>query len=138
MEKTKVAVAGHFNPLHIGHLQLIDEARRMGNYLVVIVANDIQAKNKREKVFTPLTERMMIMSHIKGVDEVVASVDNDSTIKETLKLVMPDILASGCDEEHPDAIEEYEICYKLGIKTKWNVGGNKIRSSSEILKEYTK
>lgn len=131
-----VAVAGHFNPLHIGHLQLINEARTMGDKLIVIVANDTQASLKREPVLIPLEERMQIMRHIKGVDEVVASVDLDSTVKQTLKLVMPDVLASGCDSEHPDALEEAEICHNLGIKTRWNVGGDKIRSSSEILKQY--
>lgn len=135
---TRVAIAGHFNPLHVGHLQLLKEAMTMGDKLIVIVANDTQALLKRDRVLIPLTERMMIMANVKGVDEVVASIDTDSTIKETLKLVMPDILASGCDEGHPDAMEESEICHKLNIKTKWNVGGAKIRSSSEILKQYEK
>lgn len=133
-----VVIAGHFNPLHVGHIQLIAEARRLGDSLTVIVANDTQAALKREPVLIPLQERMMIMSCIKGVDGVVASIDNDTSVKETLKLVRPDILASGCDEAHPDAIEEAEICYNLGIETKWNVGGAKIRSSSEILNKYEK
>jgi cytidyltransferase-like protein len=131
-----VAIAGHFNPIHVGHLQLIDAARNMGDKLIVIVANDTQAGNKRKPVLIPLQERMMLVSRIKGVDEVIASIDLDTTIKETLKLVKPDVLASGCDENHPDAIEEAEICYNLGIQTKWNVGGNKIRSSSIILNNY--
>lgn len=135
-EMITVAVAGHFNPLHVGHLQMIKVARKMGDRLVVIVANDIQAAKKRNPVLIPLTERMNIMRSIKEVDEVVASIDTDSSIRETLKLVSPDILASGCDENHEDAIAEAEICYNLGIKTVWNVGGNKIRSSSEILKQY--
>lgn len=131
-----VAIAGHFNPLHIGHLQLIDEARRMGDYLIVIVANDRQAFLKRTPVLLPLQDRMMILSKIKGVDHVVASIDEDSNVKETLKLVRPDILASGCDENHPDALEEAAICHELGIKSVWNVGGSKIKSSRNILKDY--
>jgi cytidyltransferase-like protein len=139
MEKTNetiVAIAGHFNPLHVGHLQLIKEAKTLGDKLVVIVANDHQAKLKRDPVLIPLEERMHIINNIKGVDSVVASIDQDSTVKETLKLVMPDVLASGCDDGHPDAMEEAEICHRLGIKTKWGIGGDKIRSSSEILQHY--
>jgi cytidyltransferase-like protein len=132
----KVAIAGHFNPIHVGHLQLIDEARRMGDYLIVIVANDIQAGMKRKPVLLPLQDRLMILSYIKGVDEVVASIDEDTSVKETLKLVKPDVLASGCDESHPDAVKEAEICQNLGIKSVWNVGGEKIKSSSVILKNY--
>lgn len=131
-----VAVAGHWNPLHVGHLALLKEARRMGDKLVVIVANDTQAALKREPVLIPLEERMMIMGSIRGVDEVVAAIDTDSTVKETLRLVMPDILASGCDESHPDAMEEAEICHNLGIKTVWGVGGKKMRDSSKILETY--
>lgn len=137
MGKTKVVVAGHFNPLHVGHLQMIAEAKLLGDKLIVIVANDRQAKMKRPCLM-PLEERMMIMANIKGVDEVVASIDTDSNIKHTLKMVKPDILASGCDKNHPDAIEEAEICKMLGIKTIFNVGGKKINSSSEILKTWEK
>ncbi len=133
-----VAIAGHFNPLHVGHLQLIKAAAYMGDRLVVIVANDTQASIKRTPVLLPLQDRMMIMSSIKEVDYVVASIDMDSTIKETLKLVNPDILASGCCSDHPDAIEESKICEELGIGTRWHVGGSKIKSSSEILSNYEK
>lgn len=132
----KVVIAGHFNPLHVGHLQLIDGARRLGKVLTVIVANDEQARMKREPVLLPLQDRMMIMSHIKGVDKVIASIDTDSSVKETLKLIRPDILASGCSPDHPDAVEEAGICDSLGIRTVWGVGGDKIKSSSEILKQY--
>jgi len=133
---TKVAVAGHFNPIHPGHLLMIEEATKLGDYLVVIVANDIQAQAKRPKVFMPIHDRMMIMSHIKGVNEVVASIDTDSSIKNTLKMVKPDILASGCEDTHPDALEEKAICDKLNIKTIYNVGGGKIHSSSTLLQNY--
>ncbi len=132
----KVVIAGHFNPAHPGHLLLIEEARKLGSHLTVIVANDIQAQAKRPKVFMPLHDRMMMMNCIKGVDEVVASIDIDSNIKNTLKMVQPDILASGCSEDHPDAIEEREICEKLNIKTVYNVGGDKIHSSSTLLNNY--
>lgn len=137
MKKKKiVCISGHWNPLHVGHIQLIDSARRLGDELVVIVANDVQASIKRTPVLIPLQERMMIMSFIKGVDRVVASIDNDTSVKETLKLLKPDILASGCDKNHPDALKEAEICHDLGIETVWCVGGDKIRSSSEILSNY--
>lgn len=132
----KVCVSGHFNPLHPGHLLMMEEARKLGDYLVVIVANDIQAQAKRSKVFMPLHDRMMIMRHLKGVDEVVASIDSTPDIKNTLKMVSPDILASGCSEDHPDAIAEKEICDRLNIKTVYNVGGDKIHSSSTLLNKY--
>ncbi len=140
MEKTPkiIAIAGHWNPLHCGHLALIDEAKKLGDKLIVIVANDVQAEAKRPKVFMPLQDRMMIMRHIKGVDDVVASIDVSPDIKNTLKMIAPDVLASGCSSDHPDALEEYEVCHNLGIKTLYDVGGDKINSSSILLNDYAK
>jgi len=134
----EVVIAGHFNPLHIGHMRLIEAAKNLGDTLTVIVANDNQASMKREPVFITCTDRMYIMSRIKGVDTVVKSIDSTSDISQTLNMVRPDIFASGCDENHPDAIEERKICEQLGIETVYNVGGDKIRSSSELLNKYEK
>jgi cytidyltransferase-like protein len=114
---------------------MIAEAKKLGNRLIVIVANDRQAELKRPCLM-PLEERMMIMYNIKGVDEVVASIDTGSDISHTLKMVKPNILASGCSKDHPDAIEEEKICKDLGIKTVYDVGGKKINSSSKILTKW--
>ncbi len=137
MEKpTTVAIAGHFNPAHAGHLKLIKEASKLGDRLIVIVANDTQAKLKREPVFISCKDRMEIMSMIKGVDEVFESIDTTPDISKTLAIVKPDIFASGCDENHPDAIEERKTCGKLGITFVYNVGGEKKQSSSILLNNY--
>lgn len=137
MEKPiEVAVAGHFNPLHGGHLRLFEVAKELGDTLTVIVANDTQAAMKREPVFISCKDRMNIIKHLKEVDKVVESIDETSDISQTLSIVRPDIFASGCDENHPDAVEERKICEKLGIKTVYNVGGDKIESSSQLLNNY--
>ena len=135
-KSSKVAISGHFNPLHIGHIKLIESALEYGDELVVIVANDEQARNKRHNIFMPLGERMEIMKKIDGVSEVFASIDKDSHVCRTLEMVMPDVFCSGCDESHPDAVAEKEVCDRLGIITVYNVGNKKIRSSSEYLQNY--
>lgn len=131
-----VAIAGHWNPIHIGHLKLIKEAGKLGDSLIVIVANDNQAKFKRSKIFMSAKDRVQIMKNIKGVDKAVLSVDNDHTVCNTLELLRPDIFASGCSSSHKDAVLEREICLIYDIKTVFDVGGRKIRSSSKLLKEY--
>ena len=139
MEKPEITVCigGHFNPLHEGHLELIKAAKKLGTKLIVIVANDIQAGLKRPRVFIPEEKRMEIMRNIKGVDDVVLSIDTDTNLCKTLAEVKPDIFASGCGEDHPDAIEEQKVCFELGIETVYDVGGEKINSSSKILEKYT-
>ena len=47
-EKSKiVAISGYFDPIHVGHLEYIKLARSLGNFLVVIVNNDLQCKLKK-------------------------------------------------------------------------------------------
>ena len=129
-----VVIAGHFNPLTVGHLQLIRAAQSLGDTLTVIVANDVQALSKKGHTILPLADRMTILSHIVGVNYVIPSIDTDASVKETLRLIKPDIFASGCSETDPDAIEEAEVCRELGIKMVFGVGGKKIRNSSDIVK----
>lgn len=134
--KKIVAIAGHWNPLHIGHINLIKTAKSLGDILYVIVANDKQAKNKRPKVFMKASDRALIMYNIKDVDYATISVDVGKSVCKTLAILRPDVFASGCDKKHPDAIEEEKMCKRLGIKTYYNVGGKKIESSSKLLKRY--
>lgn len=120
-----VATSGYFNPLHIGHLNLIKEAKALGDYLVVIVNNNEQVKLKGSKIFQDEKERVEIVKALKYVDKVILSIDKDRTIRETLKTINPDIFAKGGDSTPENTPEK-----DLGIKVVYNVGGSKIQSSS--------
>lgn len=115
---------------------MIREAKKLGDNLCVIVANDKQAENKRKPVFMNIHDRMAIIGALKDVDFVVESIDEDTNVCKTLEMIKPDIFASGCSHSHPDAIAEKVVCEKLNIHTCYNVGGNKINSSSVILNNY--
>ena len=57
---------------HIGHLNLINNARRQCDYLIVGVNSDELVKSYKNKVaVVPFEERAEIISSIKGVDEVL-------------------------------------------------------------------
>ena len=56
--KRVVITSGFFNPIHIGHINLIKEAKKLGDYLVVIINNDSQVKMKGSDEFMPERERM--------------------------------------------------------------------------------
>lgn len=132
----KVAISGYFDPLHVGHLDYINLARRLGDYLVVIVNNDHQATLKKGKPFMKEEERVKIVESIKGVDEVFLSIDKDRTVCESLKAVNPDVFANGGDrnnEEIPEAV----VCRDLGIEMVDGLG-NKKQSSSWLLKGIEK
>jgi len=132
----KVAVSGYFDPLHVGHVEYLEMASRLGDYLVIILNNDRQALKKKPKVFMPLEQRKKILEAIKWVDEVYVSIDEDETVCHSLQVVKPDIFAKGGDrfiEEIPEA----KTCRKLKIKMIDNLG-YKIQASSELMKKWEK
>ena len=126
----KVAISGYFDPIHIGHLEYIRLARELGGYLIVIVNSDKQAVLKKGKPFMCEDDRLTIVSQIKGVDEVIVSIDDDKTVCKTLDLIKPDIFANGGDRSNSE-IPEFKICKKNNIEVVDGLG-NKIRSSSEL------
>jgi len=74
---TTVAVSGAFDPIHIGHIRYIQEAAKLGDRLVVILNGDDFLLKKKGFVFMPFEDRKEIVQALKGVDEVVASIDSD-------------------------------------------------------------
>lgn len=130
MIKTVVA-SGYFNPLHIGHLHYLRAARSLGDKLTVIVNNDKQCQLKGS-IFMNEQERMEIVRSVNVVNDVVLSIDTDESVCQTLNLLKPAVFAKGGDST-PDNIPELSLCRKLGIKTVFGVGGDKIQSSSNLL-----
>lgn len=128
-----VAVSGYFNPIHKGHIDLFREARKLGDKLIVIINNDDQVRLKGSTAFMHEQERKVIIEAIRHVDEVVISIDEDKTQCRTLAMIKPHIFANGGDRRNEGDIPEAEICKKYGIEMVFNVGGNKVQSSSWLL-----
>ena len=80
-----IIVSGYFNPIHKGHLEYLNCAKAIADKLFVIVNNDHQRELKGSKEFQDEDERVIIISNLKAVDEVILSIDKDSTVCETIK-----------------------------------------------------
>ncbi len=136
----KIAVSGGFDPIHIGHLQMLDEAKSLGTHLTVILNSDRFLKEKKGYFFMPFKERRKILLGLKAVDKVVKCIDKDETVKETLKDLrkknLIDLFANGGDRENVKDIPEYEVCKENGIKMVFGVGGGKIQSSSKLVNKF--
>lgn len=132
-KKKVVCTSGYFNPLHKGHLELFKKAKLLGDRLVVIVNNDKQVRLKKSAPFMNEEERLEIVRSIKYVWDAWLSVDNNRTVCETLKKIQPDIFAKGGDSTKKNT-PEMKLCKKLGIKVIFEVGGDKIQSSSWLKK----
>lgn len=132
-----VATSGGFDPLHFAHVRHIKEAKKLGDWLLVILTRDDQLIKKKSFVFMPYEERKEILEAISWVDEVVENIDEDITSVESLKKYKPNLFCKGGDRT-PDnmPIEEIEVCKKIGCKIIYGVGGDKIQSSSELVKKF--
>ena len=137
-----VSVSGGFDPLHIGHVRMFKEARKLGDKLVVIMNNDNWLKYKKGFAFMPQKERAELILSFPFVDKVVTTghttVTKDISICKELGKIRPGIFANGGDRARGN-IPEYALCKKLGIKMVFNVGqGGKVQSSSWMIKAARK
>ncbi len=124
-----VATSGYFDPLHIGHIEYLELAKKLGDKLIVIINNDFQAKLKKGKSFMNEEDRMKIIASLKCVDQVFLSIDKDKSQCESLKFLKPNIFANGGDRKKNE-IPEIEVCNKYQIKIIDGLG-KKIRHSSK-------
>lgn len=134
-----VIVSGFFNPLHGGHLNMIEAAAKMGDKLIVIVNNDKQQILKKDKVILDEQNRLRLINALKYTDEARLAIDTDQTIIKTLEEVArahPEdalVFANGGDRDSEKAVPETEVCRKYAISMVFGVGGdNKADSSTRI------
>jgi|TARA_R110000744_G_scaffold35976_1_gene82987 cytidyltransferase-like protein len=130
-------VSGYFNPLHSGHLDYINAARKKCEYLVVIVNNDKQVELKGSKKFMDEEERRRIMSNLKAVTEAFVSIDKDKHVCESLlalskKYENCELTFYNSGDRNHTASPEKEICKTHNMKTEY-LPLPKINSSSALL-----
>ena len=141
-----VTVSGGFDPVHIGHIKMMEAARKLGDRLVVILNNDNWLMKKKGFVFMKEKERKAVLEAIRYVDKVIISSHpknpTDMSVSADLKKLKPDIFANGGDRDKKNAADptsslykDIKTCEALGIKIVYSVGkGGKIQSSSELVK----
>ncbi len=132
-------VSGFFNPLHGGHLDMIEAAAGLGDELIVIVNNDKQQLLKKGKIILDEQNRLRLMRSLKGVDQVVLSIDEEPPVIQTLEMVANQhpgdelVFANGGDRSSAKVVPETDICKKYNIEMKFGVGGtDKADSSTRI------
>ena len=137
-----VAVSGGFDPVHIGHIRLLQEAKRLGDKLVVILNNDNWLIAKKGMFFMPQNERKEILEMLVCVDQVLITSHpqnpKDMSVCDALLKLRPDVFANGGDR-HEDNIPEVATCQAIGCQMVFNVGrGGKIQSSSWLMNNCKK
>ena len=129
MSRKVIAVSGGFDPLHVGHLRMMQDAAQYGDLLVIMNSDEWLLK-KKGYVFMPWKERAELIGAYDFVTEIVKAKDDDRTVVASLEETIPDIFAKGGDRTSGE-IPESKVCGELGIEIIDGLG-EKIRSSSDL------
>ncbi len=99
--------SGVFDLIHLGHVHYLEEAKRLGDELVVVVARDSTVRKEKHEPITPEEFRRHLVESLKPVDKAVLGGERDMyQIVEELK---PDIIALGYDQYHDAERIENEL-----------------------------
>lgn len=133
-----ICVSGGMDPIHKGHVRMINEAAQYGK-VIVILNSDAWLTRKKGKPFMSFEERKEILEALRCVDRVEAVDDSDGTVCEALSRLKPTYFANGGDRD-PNRTPSHEIilCNQLGIGLLFGIGGGKVQSSSDLISSSQK
>ena len=131
--------SGYFDPLHRGHLELLELSRRQGDALWVIVNTDAQAALKKGRAFLDQDTRLAVTAALRVVDRAVLAIDADGSVCATLDQLIGEAKALGHEavfckggDRHAGNIPEMTVLRKHGAQLVEGLGA-KIDSSSRII-----
>ncbi len=94
----RVMATGVFDLLHLGHLHFLEEARKLGDELVVVVATDKTVREQKHEPITSEEMRLKMVKSLRPVDQAVLGREGD--MYEIVREIKPDIIALGHDQTH--------------------------------------
>lgn len=102
----RVLATGVFDIIHLGHLHYLEESKKLGDELVVIVATDNTVRRKKHEPITPEAMRLELVAGLKPVDRAVLGRDG-ADMYEVVTEIRPDVIALGYDQPfEPDMLEQ--------------------------------
>ena len=136
---SKIVLAGGvFDIIHPGHINTLNAAKKLGDFLVVVIATDKTAvKMKKREPLHSAQLRQELVSSLTMVDLCIVGDEED--IFKTVDLVKPQIIALGYDQTHQEEFIK-EGCKKINL----DVSVARLESprpetsSSSIQREYGK
>ena len=161
--KSVIVLSGGFDPIHKGHLRMFREASWLGHQVIVGLNSDEWLTRKKDKPFMEFEERKEILEGFKYTNQVLPFDDSDDTASDIIRKVANHYwdntefwewddaetdaagffnyysiyFANGGDRE-VDNVPEVEVCKDMGVEMLWGIGGGKIQSSSDLIKNAEK
>jgi rfaE bifunctional protein nucleotidyltransferase chain/domain len=109
----KIVVNGTFDIIHPGHIQLLNYARGLGDYLLVVIDTDHRVKELKgdNRPINNQLERKLLLENFRAVDEV-RLFNSDEQLEFILKDYEPDVMVKGSDYRNQPIIGA-EYCQSI-------------------------
>jgi rfaE bifunctional protein nucleotidyltransferase chain/domain len=94
----RIVVNGTFDILHRGHIELLNYAKSLGDYLLVLIDSDERVKSLKgnTRPINSINDRKFMLNNLKAVDYVM-SFNSDKHLEEMLEIYHADIMVKGSD-----------------------------------------
>jgi glycerol-3-phosphate cytidylyltransferase len=96
--KTIVVTGGFFDILHFGHIKFLEEAKKYGDYLFVLLEEDVKATKEKGKTrpINSQKNRAKILSALESIDYIIMleNMTNDRIYDNIMVGIRPDIIAT--------------------------------------------
>lgn len=107
--KTIVVVGGFFDILHVGHIKFLENAKKLGDYLFVLLEDDKKSKKIKGKN-RPINlqkERAIVLSALRDVDFVILlkKMTNNESYDKIISQIWPTVIAT----TYPDPYIKHKI-----------------------------
>ncbi|OGS41640.1 MAG: FAD synthase [Euryarchaeota archaeon RBG_16_62_10] len=112
----RVMATGVFDIIHLGHLHYLEESKKLGDELVVVVATDSNGRKRKHEPITPEKMRLELVASLKPVDRALLGKEGGD-IFGIVEEVRPDIITLGYDQPFSEENLERELA-KRGLKVK--------------------
>jgi|TARA_B100001996_G_scaffold374251_1_gene352642 FAD synthetase len=96
----RVMAVGVFDLLHAGHLHYVEQAKLLGDELIVVVAHDDTVRKQKHEPVTNQELRRRMVEGLKPVNQAIVGNPPSEPIFDILNIVKPDIIALGYDQKH--------------------------------------
>lgn len=133
-----VVATGVFEIIHPGHIRYLENSRRLGDRLVVVVARDETAMRRKRRPVISEAQRLHTVKALKPVDDAMLGDLDD--IYSTIEKLKPDILTIGPDQDFDEKKVQEEL-KRRGLKTKvvkireyWDAGLHSTRIIVDLIK----